>query len=57
MPRNDKIMAQMEREIKMINKILKIMKDSKGIITSSQIEKYGIQRAYLSKMVERNIIE
>ena len=41
----------------MINKILKIMKNNKGIITSSQIETYGIPRAYLSKMVEKNIIE
>ena len=41
----------------MINKILKIMKNNKGIITSSQIESYGIPRVYLSKMVEKNIIE
>lgn len=41
----------------MINKILKIMKNNKGIITSSQIETYGIPRVYLSKMVEKNIIE
>lgn len=41
----------------MINKILKIMKNNKGIITSSQIENYGIPRVYLSKMVEKNIIE
>lgn len=41
----------------MINKVLKIMKNNKGIITSSQIENYGIPRVYLSKMVEKNIIE
>lgn len=41
----------------MINKVLKIMKNNKGIITSSQIETYGIPRVYLSKMVEKNIIE
>lgn len=41
----------------MIDKILKIMKDNNGIITSSQIESYGISRVYLSKMVEKNIIE
>lgn len=41
----------------MINKVLKIMKNNKGIITSSQIESYGIPRVYLSKMVEKNIIE
>lgn len=41
----------------MINKVLKIMKNNKGIITSSQLESYGIPRVYLSKMVEKNIIE
>lgn len=41
----------------MINKVLKIMKNNKGIITSSQIESYGIPRVYLSQMVEKNIIE
>lgn len=41
----------------MIKKALKIMKDNKGIITSSQVESYGIPRVYLSKMVENNIIE
>lgn len=41
----------------MINKILKIMKDNKGIIATSQIEKYGISRIYLSKMVEKNMIK
>lgn len=41
----------------MINKVLKIMKNNKGIITSSQIENCGISRVYLSKMVEKNIIE
>lgn len=41
----------------MINKVLKIMKNNKGIITSSQIESYGVPRVYLSQMVEKNIIE
>ena len=41
----------------MITKVLEIMKNNKGIITSSQIENYGISRVYLSKMVEKNIIE
>lgn len=41
----------------MINKVLKIMKNNKGIITSSQLESYGVPRVYLSKMVEKNIIE
>lgn len=41
----------------MIDIALKIMKNNKGIITSSQIESYGIPRTYLSKMVEKNIIE
>ena len=41
----------------MINKVLKIMKNNKGIITSSQIESYGIPRVYLSKMIEKGIIE
>lgn len=41
----------------MIDKVLKIMKDNKGIITSSMVESYGISRVYLSKMVEKNIIE
>lgn len=41
----------------MINKVLRIMENNKGIITSSQIETYGIPRVYLSKMVEKNIIE
>ena len=41
----------------MINKVLKIMKNNKGIITSSQLESYGIPRVYLSKMIEKNIIE
>ena len=41
----------------MIDKVLKIMKNNKGIITSSQIESYGIPRVYLSKMIEKGIIE
>lgn len=41
----------------MIDKVLKIMKNNKGIITSSQIENYGIPRVYLSKMIEKGIIE
>ncbi len=41
----------------MINKVLEIMKVNKGIITSSQIENCGIPRIYLSKMVEKNIIQ
>lgn len=41
----------------MINKVLEIMYANKGIITSSQIENYGIPRIYLSKMVEKNIIQ
>ena len=48
----------MEKEsINMINKVLEIMKVNKGIITSSQIENAGIPRIYLSKMVEKNIIQ
>lgn len=47
----------MEKEIDMIDKVLKIMKNNKGIITSSQIESYGIPRVYLSKMIEKGIIE
>lgn len=41
----------------MIDKVLKIMKKNNGIMTSSQLESYGIPRIYLSKMVEKNIIE
>ncbi len=41
----------------MIDQILKIMKDNNGIITSSQVESHGIPRVYLSKMVDKNIIE
>lgn len=41
----------------MIDKVLKIIKNNKGIITSSQLEAYGIPRAYLSKMIEKGIIE
>ena len=41
----------------MIDKVLKIMKKNNGIITSSQLEAYGIPRIYLSKMVKKNIIE
>lgn len=41
----------------MEDKILKFMKDNKGIITTAQLEDYGISRVYLSKMVKENIIE
>lgn len=41
----------------MINKILKIMKKNNEIITPTQLEKNGISRTYLSKMLEEGIIE
>lgn len=41
----------------MYNKILKIMKKNNGFITPIELEKKGISRIYLSKMVDENIIE
>lgn len=40
----------------MINKVLKIMKNNRGIITSSMVESREISMVYLSKMI-KNIIE
>lgn len=41
----------------MIDRILKIMKESNEIITPAQLEKKGISRVYLSKMEKKGIIE
>ena len=41
----------------MIGRILKIMKENNGIITSAQLEKKGISRVYLSRMEKEGIIE
>lgn len=41
----------------MIDRILKIMKESNEIITPAQLEKKGISRVYLSKMEKEGIIE
>lgn len=41
----------------MIDRILKIMKENNGIITSAQLEKKGISRVYLSRMEKEGIIE
>lgn len=41
----------------MVSKILKLMEANNGLITSSQLEKKGMSRLYLSKMAKDGLIE
>lgn len=41
----------------MENKIIKLLKENNGIITTNQIEKIGISRMYIKKFIESGIIE